>query len=230
MQSLRYFWLRRRPYSYRYEIRRERRGVQLLLSGAFGIGLALLLIHAFDVNIRPIVIEMAKAGVNSAVIQIVDSAVNTTLAEQAIAYQDMVTLQTDHSGRITALTSNSTEINRLRSEIMDDITSQVNLLDSGELGIPFGNLTPFTSLSGKGPVLPVRVLSVGTTEAAFCNVFTDAGINQTYHQIKLDVTVSLTLLIPGGTVETAVSTQINVAETVIVGQVPDAYMQFGSAK
>lgn len=230
MQSWRRFWLRRRPYPYGHGPGRGNKGVQLLLSAALGIGLALLAIHAFDANVRPMATEMAKAEVNRAVTHIVNGAVNATLAEQAIAYQDMVTLQTDHSGRITALTSNSTEMNRLRSEIMDDIVSQVSLLDSGELGVPMGNLTPFTTLSGKGPALPVRVLSVGTADAAFRNVFTDAGINQTYHQIVLDVTVDLTLLIPGGTVETSVSTQVNVAETVIVGQVPDAYLQFGVAK
>lgn len=212
-------------------VRRARGGgvscgaVQLLLSVVLGVGLALTLIRAFDGSVRPMVTEMAKAQVSNAVTRIVDTAVNDTLAEEAVAYDDMVTLQKDSAGRITALTSNSTEMNRLRSEIMRDILTQVEALDTADLGVPLGNLTGLSSLSGKGPLLPVGVLSLGTPEATFTNVFTDAGINQTYHRVMLDVTVDVTLLIPGGTVDAAVSAQVCVAETVLVGEVPQTYLQ-----
>ncbi|MCQ4864193.1 sporulation protein YunB [Pseudoflavonifractor phocaeensis] len=203
--------------------------VQLMLSAVLGIGLALALIRAFDSSVRPMVTEMARTQVSNAVTRIVDTAVTDTLAEEAIAYSDMVTLQTDSAGRITALTSNSTEMNRLRTDIMNDIVSQVDSLGTPELGVPLGNLTGFSSLSGKGPLLPVRVLTLGTPEAAFSNVFTDAGINQTYHRVMLDVTVDITLLIPGGTVNTSVNTQVCVAETVLVGEVPQTYLQLTPA-
>ena len=79
-------------------------------------------------------------------------------------------------------------------------------------------------MAEKGPLLPVRIRSVGGAEATFEHVFTAAGINQTHHQIMLDLTVSLTLLIPGGPLDTQVSTQVCVAETVLVGEVPDTYL------
>lgn len=207
--------------------RRERRGGGFLLSAVLGIGLALLAIWLFDSSTRPIVIELAKTGAGNAVTRIVNDAVDHTLAAEAISYDDMITLQKDSSGQITALTSNSVEMNRLRTRILDEVVAQVDILDSKTLGVPLGNLTGLATLSDKGPLLPVKVLSVASAEGSFRNQFTDAGINQSYHQVVLDVTVNVKLLIPGGTVETAVSTQVNVAETIIVGKVPDAYLQFG---
>ena len=200
----------------------------LLLATVLGVGLALFAIVLFDRSARPIVVELAKAGAANAVTRLVNDAVDHTLAAQTVSYDDMVTLQKDASGQITALTSNSVEMNRLRTQIMDEVITQVNALDSEELGIPLGNVTGFSPFSGQGPRLPVKVLSVASAEGRFRNLFTAAGINQSHHRIVLDVTVNVKLLIPGGTVETMVSTQVQVAETVIVGKVPDAYLQFGA--
>ena len=72
---------------------------------------------------------------------------------------------------------------------------------------------------------PVRVLTAAVPAADFENVFTSAGINQTLHQVMLHIRVECTLLIPGGTVDTAVETRVCAAETLLVGQVPDAYLE-----
>ena len=74
----------------------------------------------------------------------------------------------------------------------------------------------------------MRVLTVASTDAAFRNEFTSAGINQTHYRVMLDVTVSARLLLPGGVVETEVTAPVCVAETVVVGQVPDAYLNLNS--
>ena len=98
-------------------------------------------------------------------------------------------------------------------------------LDSQKLGVPLGSLTGFATASDLGPVLPVRVLTAAVPTADFENVFTSTGINQTLHRIMLNVRVECTLLIPGGTVDTAVEAQVCAAETLLVGQVPDAYLE-----
>lgn len=220
-------WLRG-PRPRRGTVVRAPRGWGVLLSVVLGVGLALCCIRAFDAQIRLVVTDMAQAKANNAVTRIIDDTVNGTLSAQAVAYSDIVSLQKDNSGRITAMTTSTAKINALRTQILDAIVEQVNSLDTEELGVPLGNLTGLVTASGRGPLLPVRVLSVAAPEAAFRNVFTSAGINQTLHQVVLDVSVPIKLLIPGGTVETTVTAQVGVAETVIVGQVPDAYLQFGT--
>ena len=211
-------WLRG-PRPRRGPVVRAPRGWGVVLSTVLGVGLALCCIRGFDAQIRPVVTDMAQARANNAVTRIIDDTVNGTLSAQAVAYSDIVSLQKDDSGRITAMTTSTAKINALRTQI----------LDTEELGVPLGNLTGLVTASGRGPLLPVRILSVAAPEAAFRNVFTSAGINQTLHQVVLDVSVPIKLLIPGGTVETTVTAQVGVAETVIVGQVPDAYLQFGAS-
>ena len=217
----RYFWPRRRL---RQRARRHGRGAQLLLSSAFGLVLAVLLISFLDGRARPVIAAMAESRVKNIVSGIMESEISKTLAREAVAYDDIITFRTDSSGRITAFTSNSAEMNRLRTELLSAVIARVDTLDTGALGIPLGNLLPFSALAEKGPLLPVRIRSIGGADASFQQVFTAEGINQTLHRIMLDLSVSLTLLIPGGPLDTQVSAQVCVAETVLVGEVPDTYL------
>ena len=97
----------------------------------------------------------------------------------------------------------------------------------GELDIPIGNFFFPELFSGKGFAVPVRILSVSTSDANFENHFSEAGINQTLHQIRMNILVNLSVLTPTGAVQTTVSTDVVVAETVIVGTVPDRYVSIG---
>ncbi len=148
---------------------------------------------------------------------------NGTLTSEAISYSDLVTLEKDAAGQVSVLATNTAQLNALRTEILDQVLTQVEQLDSQELGVPLGSLTGFATASDLGPVLPVRTAAVPTAD--FENVFTSTGINQTLHRIMLNVRVECTLLIPGGTVDTTVEAQVCAAETLLVGQVPDAYLE-----
>ena len=94
-----------------------------------------------------------------------------------------------------------------------------------QLRIPLGSLLDLDVLWGLGPSLKVHAMAVGTADARFSSSFSEAGVNQTLHRIELELTVPMTLLLPGGPVETESVTRLCVAETVIVGRVPDAYLQ-----
>lgn len=192
----------------------------ILLPVLIGIGLAVAVIVLIDAALRPTVTELAKAKVKNAVTSIINDAVNETLSSEAISYGDLVTLGKDTAGQVTVLAANTAQLNALRTEILGRILEQVEQLDSQELGIPLGSLTGFATASDLGPVLPVRVLTAATPTAAFEHVFTSSGINQTLHQVMLNVQVECTLLIPGGAVDTVVEAQVCAAETLLVGQVP----------
>ena len=193
----------------------------ILLPVLIGIGLAVAVIVLIDAALRPTVTELAKAKVKNAVTSIINDAVNETLSSEAISYGDLVTLGKDTAGQVTVLAANTAQLNALRTEILGRILEQVEQLDSQDLG----SLTGFATASDLGPVLPVRVLTAATPTAAFEHVFTSSGINQTLHQVMLNVQVECTLLIPGGAVDTVVEAQVCAAETLLVGQVPDTYLE-----
>ena len=222
---LRYAWVRRLS---RRRPRRSGKRKGLLGSAILGIGLALLFIWAVDLRLRPILEAAARAKVSNVVTRTLDGAISDYVAEQGLGYRDLIRMETDENGRITALVSDMAALNALRTGILGIAVEAVDSLDRAELTIPAGNLTGINLLSGKGVELPVEVVAVGTAHAEFESSLSDAGINQTRHQILLNVSVAVDILLPGDTLRTEVTAQVPVAETVIVGAVPDTYLQLGT--
>jgi sporulation protein YunB len=191
-----------------------------------GFALALFLIHRFDAALRPQLVSIAETQIRNQFVLIADQAITDVLTENDLSYGDLVTFHTGETGQITALSTDTVLLNLLRSAILEDISLQVDSLDSASLGVPLGSLTGIDLLSAWGPRLSVQVLSVASVEGDYRNEFTDAGINQTLHRILLDVTMTARLLLPGGIQEITVSAPVCVAETVIIGQVPQTYLNY----
>lgn len=199
------------------------------MAGLAGIGLALALIGYLEVQLWPVLDVMATAKVKNAVTQTLDGTIADQITARGLTYGDFIIIEKDSGGRVTALTSNMAALNELRTSILGESVAAVDGLDRTELSIPVGNLSGISFLSGRGFELPVEVVAVGSAHAEFENQFSDAGINQTRHQIMLSVTVTVDILLPGNTLRTDVSAQVPVAETVIVGTVPDTYLELGSS-
>ena len=179
-------------------------------------------------HLKPVMTSMATARVSNLVNRIVSAAVNEAVENGSIDYQNFVIFEKDETGHITALRSNVAEVNRMQGQITDEILHRLSEVATSELEIPLGTLTGSALLAGRGPSLFVRMQAVGSASAAFRNQFTAAGINQTRHQIFLDVDVYMSILLPGMKTSTKVSNEIAVAETVIVGGVPDTYTYFST--
>ena len=129
---------------------------------------------------------------------------------------------------LAAVRSDMAAFNRLQSRIADSILQRLSEVSTRELEIPVGTLTGSSLLAGRGPCIRIRMQAVGSTTAKLRNAFTAAGINQTKHQILLDVTVQMSILLPGFRTSTQVSNEITVAETIIIGSVPDTYTYFST--
>ena len=149
--------------------------------------------------------------------------------EGQIQYDRIVYFEKDLNGRITALKTNMAEVNRLKTETLNIINDEILAQDTEHLGVPMGSLILPEFLSGKGPQLPVRILAIRNSDAAFNSHFTEAGINQTLQQLSMDVILDVTILVLGQTETFTVSSQMVVAETIIVGDVPATYLQTGGA-
>ena len=205
--------------------KRQRTAVWLLLI----VGSITALICLAVVQMGPILTSMATARVSNTVNRIVVAAVDEAIQGGEIDYSVLVSFEKDAEGKVTALKSNMTAFNRLQSLIADDILLRLSEVSTTELSIPLGTLTGSSLLAGRGPALKIKMQSVGSTTASFRNTFSAAGINQTRHQIMLDVDVHMSILLPGFRTSTKVSNEITVAETVIVGSVPQTYTYFSTA-
>lgn len=202
-----------------WELRRRRAGIGLALLGAGALVIALFT----TVTLPPTVTELALATATDDITIIVNDVVSEILEGGELDYEKLVTLERNGQGAVTALIANSANINALRARVTNAVVERFADTDLTRISIPLGNLIGGTLLSGKGPRLKLDILSVTNVVTSFRNEFTSAGINQTRHRIILDVDVSLEVLMGPDSGTDSVLTEVIVAETVIVGSVPDAY-------
>ena len=176
----------------------------------FFLALSLIvLLLVGTVHLRSILGSLAVTRVSNLVNQVVTEAVSDAVNSGEIQYTQLISLEKNDSGGVAALVSNMAEFNRLQAAITQDILKRLGEMADIELKIPAGTLS-------------------GSCSTRFENAFSHAGINQTTHRILLCVDVSMSILLPGFRTGTEVSNSFSVAETVIVGEVPDTYTYFDS--
>ena len=197
--------------------------VCLLLAAFVCGGVWLLFRNQYDTVIQ----ELARTQVINSTSDLINDAVSRQIARGNVEYDRIVYFEKDVNGRITALKTNISEVNRLKTDILNIINDAILSQDAGALGVPMGSLFLPELLSGKGPEFPVQILAIRNSDASFESSFTQAGINQTLHQLHMEVVVDVTILVLGQTMSFTVSTNVVIAETVIVGDVPDTFLQTG---
>lgn len=181
-------------------------------------------------RLRPVIETMALSSVRGRISETTADAVAACVTEQGLAYHDFITVERDSNGSITSLTSNLSAASLLKRDLVAFMTAELDQLRQEDFGIPLGTLTGWMIFSGKGPEIRVKLLTIGDVAVQMQHNFCEAGINQTLHQVYLDVSVTVYIMIPGETLSTTADSSVCVAETVIVGQVPDTYLYVGNGE
>jgi len=189
--------------------------------------IAILGLVFFRIKYNSAIRALAETQVINTTSDLINDAIDRQIEDGKIQYDRMVYFEKDLDGRITALKTNMSEVNRLKTDILNLINDEILALTTDDLGIPLGNLFLPEFLSGRGPSIPVQILSISNSDASFSSNFSEAGINQTLQQMNMHVSVDVTVLVLGQTNSFTVSSQVIVAETIIVGDVPDTYFQTG---
>ena len=181
----------------------------------------------FRQKYHDVMFQLAQTQVKNATSDLINDAIDEQIKNGVIQYDRIVYFEKDLDGRITALKTNMSEVNRLKTDILNLINDEILALDTDSLGIRTGNLLLPELFSGRGFMLPVQIVSIRNSEASLHSNFTEAGINQTLHQLNMQVSVDVTILVLGQTDSFTISSQVIVAETVIVGQVPQTLLRTG---
>jgi sporulation protein YunB len=183
--------------------------------------LLILAIVLFNRQIRPV---MESETVNQAKIRsvgIINSIVLKEISENPVSYDNLVHIDRDADGKVLSITSDVLKMNQLKSKIILDVQSGLNGSTASSVDIPLGTLLGGNLFHGRGPNLNMKVTLAGNVKADFKSYFESAGINQTRHRIYLNVGTSVYSFLPGFDATTDVNTDVLVAETVIVGSVPE---------
>lgn len=193
----------------------------------FLVFLSAVLLAVFRIRYHDAIRNLAQTQVMNATSDLINDAIDRQIDLGNIHYDRIVYFEKDLDGRITALKTNMTEVNRLKTAILNLINDEILALDTSDITIPIGSLLLPEFFSGRGFGIPIQILSIRNSDASFHSYFSEAGINQTLQQLTMDVSVDVSVLVLGKTESFTVTSQVVVAETIIVGQVPDTFFQTG---
>ena len=182
---------------------------------------------ALRMKYRDVVRDLAQTQVKNSTSDLTNDAIAKQIANGNIAYDRLVFFEKDLNGKITALKTNMSEVNRLKTDILNIINDEILALDASSIGIPLGSLFLPELLSGKGPAIPVHILSIRNSDASFVSHFEHAGINQTLHKLTMVVSIDVSVLALAETNSFTIESEVVVAETVIVGDVPQTFIETG---
>lgn len=178
----------------------------------------------FQRNVTRVLISISEATIRSITTVAVNDAIYYTLND-SLRYEDLVTIDRDINGNVTSITTDSLKINRIARDTA--YLSQENLTKMSAEGImiPIGALTGIEMLAGFGEKINIKIIPISNVECGFVSKFESAGINQTKHSIYLEIVSSISIIMPTATTDLASTIEVLVCESVIVGSIPDVYLQ-----
>ena len=138
-------------------------------------------------------------------------------------YAGLVTFEHDADNAVTALRTDGILADRLKVQAARAVYEALDGLERTTVEVPAGTILWPDLFAGRGPTLRVGMAGLGCAQAEFLSAFTDAGINQTRHQVVLEVSGQVRILTALGARNAVASTRLVVSDTVIVGRVPESY-------
>lgn len=181
-------------------------------------------------RIRPLISKLAESKASYIATMSMNEAINMRMLENDIKYDDLIILQKGLDGQVIALSTNVANMNRLKSVLAMDVQQKIASNKTGDIEIPLGSLSGSEFLEGVGPRIPIKLVATGFAVVDFKSSFTSAGINQTKHEISIEIKVTMGMVLPTGSKSVEVTTQVPVAHTIIVGNVPQSYTNIEGVK
>ena len=177
-----------------------------------------------DRNLRPVILSLAETTARVMAVQAMNNAVFEVMQDDGHLYSDLIHVVLDENGRVSMMSANATRMNELATQAALTVQRNLDAIAQGGINIPLGAVFGNRLLAGSGPSIRVRVLPVGAVSTEFVSEFSSAGINQTRHRIFLQMSTTVQMVIPTGAKTASVAAHVPVAESIIVGDVPDSYV------
>lgn len=181
------------------------------------------LVIMMEQNLSQTLLDMAFARAYSMAVETLNRAVHK-VTDDGVSYSDLMETQMDQQGRVSMLRANTMRMNALAAQTALVAEQELNSFENQFVEIPLGAALGVRFLSGFGPRLQVQILPVGAVNTGYDTEFETAGINQTRHKIFLTLRATVSLIIPTGSQMVEVESTMLIAESIIVGDVPQSFV------
>lgn len=178
-----------------------------------------------DAKIRPAVYDLASLEAQGRAAKIINTAVENILSNGGVAYADIITVSCNENGSITGITTDIVKMNLFKSQVTNAVDNAFRQNETLTVTVPLGSATGVVFLSGWGPHIDVKMHIDSSSQSNFSNVFESAGINQTQHSVMLSLDTDVVVTMSGRRISKNIKTSFCVAQTVIVGTVPDVMVE-----
>ncbi len=209
---------KRKRLRFRFSLR-----ILLLPFLAFIIALFMLNIY-FEKRITPKITSLAEAQAKAHLTQVINQTVGEMAEMGELDYDRMVRTIRDSSGEVIYLEVNTGMLAGAKSHLVERIRKSLEENKKFTLKVPMGSLTEWNLFSGMGFPVRVRLFPIESAEGEIYTVLEDCGINQTRHLIRVDVSVSMLVVLPGENVTVETKVSLPLGERVLVGDVPEIYL------
>ncbi len=206
-----------------FSARTKRR--RLLRRGILVFLLAAAVFLLVDRNFKPLVFSLAEARSAAMATAALNGAITEALGE-AVDYDDLMNVKMDEKGQVALLSANTMRMNQLADSVRDAAMRRLDRMSGEQVKVPLGAALGLTLFAGSGPGVPVSIVPIGSVTANFETEFEACGINQTRHKVYLQLSGKIRIVIPTGAKTTAVSVNMLVAESIIVGGVPEGFVGY----
>lgn len=176
----------------------------------------------FNCYVNPNIININLAVIKGTTIENINNSISYTLSKND--YDSLITISKDNNGDIVLMQVNSNNVNKLNCDIIDNLQNILNKQTNLKFSVPLGNFTGLPILNGIGPKIDINILPIGNANTKYNSQIANIGINQSYHKIYIAINVTVCILLPLYTQNINVSNQILVAESLLVGKIPNVYL------
>jgi len=177
-----------------------------------------------DFNMKPVIMSIAESRARILGVQAINNAAYEIISEYSpLSYSALIDILQDAEGRVAMLQANTMRMNEIGTQTALRAQEKLDELTYANVRIPLGAATGSKMLAGRGPSITVTLVPIGAVSTEFKSEFTSAGINQTRHRIYIVLKATVRVVIPTASTAAEVSTQVQIAESIIVGQVPSTF-------
>ncbi|HHV45445.1 MAG TPA: sporulation protein YunB [Tissierellia bacterium] len=175
-----------------------------------------------DKNVRPSIIAISEVRAKQVTIQAINDTIKNKIKND-IEYTDLINVKYDNEGKVTLMQANTILMNIIAADVALDIQEELKEISDSVIKVPLNNV--FNIQIVKLPSIRIRIIPQGAVAVDFATEFESTGINQTRHRIYIIVNTDIKMIFPLVSENIRVTTNIPIAETIIVGEVPDQFVE-----
>ena len=192
--------------------------------------LAVVFLIYYNARLAPLIEAIGMSDAQDIATAAINKAIKETLKNPEIDYSRLTVVEKTYDGHISSIRTNPEQINKLTTQITLELIDGLNELNETYIKIPLGTLFDSEYFAGRGPAISIELCPTQSVYTDISTRFESVGINQTIHSVLLTVTVGIDLVFPTRIVSAECSETVVVAETIIVGPIPDFYAATGAMR